>query len=84
MKKIRNLLLALLAAALLSRSSREGHTCLDLGKISGLIPWGEQGEMMLPDGWTWMDESPCVSISCPPCASKSARRTRRWSSSASA
>jgi len=45
----------LLAAALLSRSSREGHTCLDLGKISGLIPWGEQGEMMLPDGWTWME-----------------------------
>ncbi len=44
----------LLAAALLSRSSREGHTCLDLGRISGLMPWGGQGEMMLPDGWTWM------------------------------
>jgi exodeoxyribonuclease V alpha subunit len=45
----------LIAAALLSRSSREGHTCLDLAKTSGLMSWGEQGEMMLPDGRAWME-----------------------------
>jgi exodeoxyribonuclease V alpha subunit len=44
----------LLASALLSRSSREGHTCLDLGKTSGFIPWGES-EMLFPDGRTWME-----------------------------
>jgi exodeoxyribonuclease V alpha subunit len=44
----------LLAAALLSRNSREGHTCLDLGKTSGFLSWGGT-DMLLPDGKAWME-----------------------------